>query len=111
MAGGFLALGVTGRQTTQTIVEEAPVAITDASPSSGLTAHDIYQRDAPGVVFIRARLVEPVQSPFTMFHQPGERHLDRLGFLVDRRGDILTDYHVVAGAERAGGVTSTSRAG
>jgi S1-C subfamily serine protease len=104
VGGGFLALGVTGRQTTQTIVEESPVAITDASPSSGLTAHDIYQRYAPGVVFIRARLLAPVQSPFSMLHQESGTSTGT-GFLVDRRGDVLTDYHVVAGAERAGGVT------
>lgn len=56
------------------------------------------------MVFIRARLVAPVQSPFTMFHHQESDTSTGSGFLVDRRGDILTDYHVVAGAERAGGV-------
>ena len=31
---------------------------------SGLTPHDIYQRDAPGVVYVRAKLVAPTESPF-----------------------------------------------
>jgi S1-C subfamily serine protease len=105
VGGGLLALGVTGRQTTQTIVGGTPVAITDANPSFGLSLHDIYRRYAPGVVFIRARLVAPVHSPFTVSHQQASSTSTGSGFLVDRRGDILTDYHVVAGAERAGGVT------
>ena len=35
---------------------------------AGLTPHDIYQRYAPGVVFVRARLLEQVASPFDLFH-------------------------------------------
>jgi S1-C subfamily serine protease len=105
VGGGFLALGVTGRHTTQTIVEEAPVAITDAGPSSGLTPHDIYQRDAPGVLFIHAQLVEHVDSPFNVPGRLQGGSSTGSGFLVDRRGDVLTAYHVVAGAARTGGVT------
>ena len=35
-----------------------------AAAKAGLTAREIYKRDAPGVVFIRAQVVEHTQSPF-----------------------------------------------
>lgn len=106
VGGGFFVLGATGRQHTETIVEEAPVAAqTAAGPPSGLTPHDIYQRNAPGVVFVRAKLVEQVASPFNLFHARESDTSTGSGFLVDRRGDILTAYHVIEGAARSGGVT------
>jgi S1-C subfamily serine protease len=106
VAGGFVVFGVAGRQHTETIVEEAPVtAQVPSDPASGLTAHDIYQRYAPGVVFVRAKLVEQVASPFDLFNARGSAISTGSGFLVDRRGDILTDYHVIDGAARSGGVT------
>jgi S1-C subfamily serine protease len=106
VAGGFVVLGLTGRSTTQTIFAEAPVAAETASrPGSGLTADAIYQRDAPGVVYVRATLVEPVRTPFDAFREPPTRTSTGSGFLVDRRGDILTAYHLVDGADEAGGVT------
>jgi S1-C subfamily serine protease len=105
VAGVFLALGITGRRTTQTIVEESPIAGQPASnAASALTPHAIYTRDAPGVVFVRAQLVRQVQDPFDMV--PGQQSSSTgSGFLVDRRGDILTSYHVVEGADRNTGVT------
>ncbi len=71
---------------------------------SGLTPHDIYQRDAPGVVYVRARLVAPVQSPFALGHSHQDDTSTGAGFLVDRSGDVLTAYHVVDGADRSVGV-------
>jgi S1-C subfamily serine protease len=85
VAGTFLLLGVTGRRTTQTIVEQGPmVAQPTASDSSALTAHAIYVREAPGVVLVRAI-------------GPGVNSTGS-GFLVDHGGHILTSYHVIAGS-------------
>jgi S1-C subfamily serine protease len=90
--------------TTTTIVQQAPVA----SPSSegddaartaaeqGLTAHDIYERDAPGVVHVRAELRSGSDSSPFGFDQGGEA--SGTGFLIDADGHILTNYHVVADA-------------
>jgi S1-C subfamily serine protease len=50
-------------------------------------------------------LVAPTESPFNMFHARESNTSTGSGFLVDRRGDVLTDYHVVDGADRSGGVT------
>jgi S1-C subfamily serine protease len=100
VAGGFLAFGIIGQRTTQTIVAESPMASVTAA-GAGLTPHAIYLRDAPSVVFVRAKLAEVVRDPFRMFHQLQSTSTGS-GFLVDRRGDILTDYHVIDGALRSG---------
>ncbi len=106
VAGAFLGLGITGRRSTQTIVQEAPIAAAQASSTgSGLTPHAIYQRDAPGVVFVRANLVRKVQDPFDLFPEQQRSTATGSGFLVDRSGDILTNYHLIDGADRSEGVT------
>jgi putative serine protease PepD len=90
VAGTFLALGVTGRRSTQSIIEQGPLmARQTASTSSVLTAHDIYVRDAAGVVFVRAA------GAHSRSASSGS------GFLADRQGDILTSYSLVAGASSA----------
>jgi len=106
VAGGFLAAGVTGTRRIETVIEEAPVAAqTTDNASSGLTPNRIYRRDAPGVVFVRAKLVEQVADPFDLFHARESDMSTGSGFLVDRRGDILTNFHIIEGAARSGGVT------
>jgi S1-C subfamily serine protease len=106
VAGVFLGLGVTGRRTTQTIVQEAPIASSQASSTgSRLTPHAIYQRDAPGVVFVRANIVRKVQDPFDLFPEQQRSTSTGSGFLVDRQGDILTNYHLIDGANRSKGVS------
>jgi S1-C subfamily serine protease len=106
VAGAFLALGITGRRTTQTLIEEAPIAATQASSTGEqLTPHSIYGRDAPGVVFVRAKVLAQVQDPFDFFPQQQSTSSTGSGFLVDARGDILTNYHVIDGANRSSGVT------
>jgi S1-C subfamily serine protease len=88
VAGTFLVLGVTGRRSTQTIIEQGPLmARATASPSSALTAHAIYVRSAGGVVSVRG-------------FGPHARTYGS-GFLADRRGDILTSYNLLAGASSA----------
>ncbi|MGN6188309.1 MAG: S1C family serine protease [Conexibacter sp.] len=104
VAVALLVLDVGGSGTTTTVVQQAPVA----SPSSesggssaraaenGLTAHDIYERDAPGVVHVRSVLRSSGgNSPFGL-DQGGEA--TGTGFVIDGEGHILTNYHVVADA-------------
>ena len=106
VAGTFLALGVTGRRSTQTVVEEAPVAAQPADSSSRrLTPHALYERDAPGVVFIRAQARKQVESPFALRPAGTQRISTGSGFLLDSVGDVLTTYDVVAGADADDGVT------
>jgi S1-C subfamily serine protease len=88
-------------KTTTTLVQQAPFGASDnASDSdSGLTAGDIYKRDAPGVVFVRSQIVQRTQSPFD-FGLPQEQRGEATGsgFVIDKAGTILTNAHVVNGA-------------
>jgi S1-C subfamily serine protease len=105
VATTFLALGVTGRRTTETIIEQSPMSVrATSSAGAGLTPRAIYERDAPGVVFVRAQVIEQVPDPFNFLHQQSSISTGS-GFLIDARGYLLTNYHVIAGADRRGGVT------
>jgi S1-C subfamily serine protease len=100
VAGVFLALGVTGRRTITTVIEESPLTAERASDAgAGLTPYEIYQRDAPSVVFVRAAVDPPVAGPFVPAAGAQSGWSTGSGFVVDRQGDILTNYHVIAGAE------------
>ncbi len=111
VAGTFLVLGVTGKRSTQTVVEEAPVAAQSPSAARALTPHAIYVRDAPGVVFVRALLSKAARTPFSV-GRPGEGGISTgSGFVIDAAGDILTTYNVVAGADADDGVDVEFRDG
>jgi S1-C subfamily serine protease len=106
VAALFLVTGIAGHRQTKTIVDEAPVAAEPASSTrSGLTPHEIYVRDAPGVVFVRAQEIEQAQNPFELFPQQQSSISTGSGFLIDREGRILTNYHVIEGANPQTGVT------
>jgi S1-C subfamily serine protease len=100
--GIVTALDLGGGHTT-TVVQQAPLRGQDASGGgdAGLTPRDIYKRAAPGVVFIRAQVVQQSQSPFD-FGFPSEQRGEATGsgFVIDRDGTILTNAHVVAGATK-----------
>ena len=63
----------------------------------GFSPADIYRQDAPGVVVVRAttRTTDAFGTPQT------EEALGS-GFVIDRRGHILTNAHVVRGAQSVG---------
>jgi S1-C subfamily serine protease len=90
---------------TKTIIEEAPLAAHDDTSNkgdgTGLTARDIYKRDAPGVAYIKAEVVQRTQSPFD-FGLPQEQQgtATGSGFVLDKDGTILTNAHVINGARK-----------
>jgi S1-C subfamily serine protease len=90
-------------RTTTTLVQQAPFGATSNANDgdAGLTAGDIYKRDAPGVVFVRSQIVQRTQSPFD-FGLPQEQQGEATGsgFVVDQAGTILTNAHVVNGATK-----------
>ncbi|MDP9385492.1 MAG: trypsin-like peptidase domain-containing protein [Actinomycetota bacterium] len=102
-AGALIGAGAVDGDTT-TVVQQAPIGGADATGSSGgggkaLTARDIYRRDAPGVVFIRAQTLQRGASPFDLFGggQGGQQSVSTgSGFVVDDQGFILTNAHVVS---------------
>jgi S1-C subfamily serine protease len=96
------ALNLGGGHTT-TVVQQAPLRGQDASGGGegGLTPRDIYKRAAPGVVFIRAQVVEQTPSRFDFgFPQEQRGEATGSGFAIDPDGTILTNAHVVAGATK-----------
>ncbi|MCA1690354.1 MAG: trypsin-like peptidase domain-containing protein, partial [Actinobacteria bacterium] len=68
--------------------------------ASGLTPRDIYKRAAPGVVFVRANIVAQTQSPFDLFPQTQQGEATGSGFVIDKAGTILTNAHVIQGAQK-----------
>jgi S1-C subfamily serine protease len=101
-AVGIVAAFDIGGGKTTTVVEQAPLTRADeASDGKGLTARDIYKRDAAGVVFIKSEVVQRTQSPFD-FALPQEQRGEATGsgFVIDKNGTILTNAHVVNGASK-----------
>jgi S1-C subfamily serine protease len=108
-AAVLLAAGAVDR-TTRTVIEPAPLTSAGlAVKASGLTARDIYKRDAPGVVFVRARTAQPSDSPFDVFGQGAANTATGSGFAIDDHGRILTNAHVVADATDVSVVLSGQR--
>ncbi|HMJ04583.1 MAG TPA: trypsin-like peptidase domain-containing protein [Conexibacter sp.] len=99
VAVALVALDVGGKTSTTTVVQQAPIASPDqgvvTAAQRGLTAHDIYERDAPGVVYVRAEVPQDETSPFGL-DQRGEA--SGTGFVIDGDGHVLTNFHVVEDA-------------
>ncbi|HEY1689229.1 MAG TPA: trypsin-like peptidase domain-containing protein [Solirubrobacteraceae bacterium] len=112
LLGGAIVIGVlaaTGdlRAPKEKIVTEIQgTALPETSSSSsntaqqsgnGLTAHDIYVRDAPAVAYVTSSIEKKVESPFDPF---GEEESEKgtatgSGILISHEGLILTNWHVV----------------
>jgi S1-C subfamily serine protease len=108
LLGGGVAAGVTavieqGDEHTTTVIRQAAVASAGADTSKanvaeGLTAADIYQRYAPGVVFVRSEITQQTDNPFDTFGGTQQSEATGSGFVIDATGDILTNNHVIDGA-------------
>jgi S1-C subfamily serine protease len=101
--GGAAALGRLGEKTTVIREEAAPLPSAPASFQTGQreSINQIYRATAPGVVHIETTLKVQQNDPF--FGNPfgattqTERALGS-GFVIDRAGHLVTNYHVVRGA-------------
>jgi S1-C subfamily serine protease len=97
----LIAFNAVGSDTTKTVVEQAPLGQPlESNNARGLTARDIYKRDAPGVAFIRANIVQQSQSPFGFGPMTQQGTATGSGFVIDKNGSILTNAHVVASATK-----------
>ena len=92
IAAFVIALGNSGGHGTRVVEHTRVVQIRG---SGGLNARAIYAKDAPGVAFVQSSGVT-TNSPFGREQGTATGS----GFVVDRRGDILTNAHVVDGARR-----------
>ena len=101
-AGVVLAVDDDGGEgeTKTTVVRQAPLDDrAEGGDGESLTPAAIYDRDAPGVVFILAEVVQESTSPFDIGPQQRGQSTGT-GFVIDRKGSILTNAHVVEGAQR-----------
>ena len=105
--GGAALFGKLGSHTT--IEQVAPVGggsgVANASlqpPARGATPEQLYRRDAPGVVQITSTTV--TQAPLDPFGfgptTPQTSQSLGSGFVIDKAGHIVTNYHVISGATR-----------
>jgi S1-C subfamily serine protease len=100
--GGAAALGAFDNSTTiQRIEQGAPTPLAAAfERGKALTIHAIYSRSAPGVVQITSTTVVAQVDPFG-FGLPERQTQKALGsgFVIDKSGHIVTNFHVVQDAE------------
>jgi S1-C subfamily serine protease len=111
VVGGGVALA--GAEVTGVFDDEpSPVVTPHMTESSApasfaenkrLSVNEIYRRSAPGVVQVTTtsvQTVEPDQSlnPFGLQEQQRRQALGS-GFVIDKSGRIITNFHVVEGAE------------
>jgi S1-C subfamily serine protease len=97
------AAGGLGESKTVTTVESEPAE--SATPSnasqvsSGLTPHQIYVKDAPGVAFVTSTIVQKTESPFDLGEESSRQGTATgSGIVIDANGTILTNYHVIENA-------------
>jgi S1-C subfamily serine protease len=106
--GGAAIFGGFGGKTTTVREIEAAAPPSSAGVSFGqskaLSINEVYRRDAPGVVQVTSTTVVQVPSdpffgnPFNLPQQERQQALGS-GFVIDKAGHIVTNYHVVQGAK------------
>ncbi|HET9094507.1 MAG TPA: trypsin-like peptidase domain-containing protein [Solirubrobacteraceae bacterium] len=104
VAGAIIALLVAHGGTRTVIEQVSPgasvIPTANTRVTRGLTVNQIYKMDSPGVVDIIATSVQQGSSN-GFFSTPSQTTQDEgAGVVYNKKGDILTDEHVVAGASR-----------
>ena len=104
VVGVIAAAGDLGENTKTliTTVEAAAPRPSNASQrTGGMSPHEAYVRDAPGVAFVTSTVVQKSESsPFNLFGEQTQRQgtATGSGIVIDAKGTILTNYHVVENA-------------
>ncbi len=107
VAGGAIALAVasgsttTHSVTTTTVVQPAssPSLPTSFNDGKAQTINQIYKSVGPGVVDITTSSTQNTGGVFG-FGQQQQTQGEGAGVVFDKKGDILTDQHVVSGASK-----------
>jgi S1-C subfamily serine protease len=105
LLGGAVAMGATAliggfTGTTTTVVTEASPSSSQQSVASGqaMSIAEIYRRAAPGVVQITSTIKGSPSSFPGQFNSQAQQALGS-GFVLDKAGHIITNYHVIEGAD------------
>ena len=106
--GGAAIFGGLGRGATTVREIEAAAPPTSAGVSFGqskaMSINEVYREDAPGVVQVTSTTVVHIPTdpffgdPFNLPQQERQQALGS-GFVLDKAGHIVTNYHVVQGAK------------
>jgi S1-C subfamily serine protease len=97
-----LAVGLIGGGDDQgALVAQASLGSPGEAPLEvhGLTVNEIYRRAAPGVAFVQAERATPSSSPLGPLPEGGGTATGS-GFVIDEDGHVVTNAHVIAGADR-----------
>src|SRR5437764_13983917 len=106
--GGAALFGDLGGNTTTVREVQAtasPASATETpAAKTQLSINEIYQRAAPGVVQVTSTTIVNVPAdPFfgnPFFPQQQRQQSLGSGFVVDKAGHIVTNYHVIEGAKQ-----------
>jgi S1-C subfamily serine protease len=103
---GVFGGGLGGRTTTVRELVSSGPSSAPASFQTGrrLSINQIYRRAGPGVVQVTSTSVVKVDNnpfgfPFPDFPQQETQRALGSGFVIDKAGHIVTNYHVIAGAK------------
>jgi S1-C subfamily serine protease len=91
--------GQEGATTTVTTPVAAPVAVREGGEGAN-SVHQIYHRAGDGIAFIKSGFGGEGTPSASPFGEPeGEGEASGSGFLIDTEGHVITNSHVVEGAE------------
>jgi len=99
LAGAIIGFVLNDNGPAASAAPSASLALARSGSSSAAeTSEQIYKTDAPAVVVIADTQTQEI--PATFFTPASKQKVRALGsgFVIDRRGDILTNDHVVQGA-------------
>lgn len=109
VAGGAIALAVASGSTTTHSVTTTTVVQPSSQPASlptnfssgrSLTINQLYKMVGPGVVDITTSSTANSNNGIFGFGQQQQTEGEGAGVVFDTKGDILTDQHVVSGANQ-----------
>jgi S1-C subfamily serine protease len=106
LLGGLVALGAAalsgelgGGTTTVVQTSPSPAAAVPAVAEDRLSVSDIYELAASGVVQITTRSTPGEDDYSRRFAEPGPQQTLGSGFVLDKAGHIITNYHVIEGGD------------
>ena len=109
LLGGLVAVGAVaitgnlgGGETTVVRTSPAPTSAARVADdrNEGLSVSDVYARAAPGVVQITSTATASENPTLYPFGQPVPQQALGSGFVIDKAGHIVTNYHVIEGADQ-----------